>query len=382
MSTVTQFRPKKPSGRSFVSLLWIALFANIVFARPDVTALLDEARSQEKAGAYAVAEQIYQRALSAEPGNLEVSKRLGVLQQTELKFGDSIQTFQRILSADPVYPQVNFFLGVSYYGLNDLPKAIASLEQELKTVAPHPRTRSYLATLLESSGRNDEAIQQLNHLLADNPENADALYQLARLHKNASFQAMERLKQLDPDSFQVHLLLGELYSDEQRYPESIKEYQLAQQKQPHAQGIHYAIAVAYWSQHLYEPAEKEFLEAYRENPRDGLTNLYIGDIAVRDGKFGDALPYLETAREVLPTMPQVHVLLGKCYQAENELQKAKAEFQLAIQSDPSASQPHYLLAQVYRRLNDSTGSTAELAKFEELSKTEKATPTTGMGSTK
>jgi uncharacterized protein HemY len=70
-------------------------------------------------------------------------------------------------------------------------------------------------------------------------------------------------------------------------------------------------------------------------------------------------------------MPQVHVLLGKCYQGRKELEKAKAEFQAAITGDPAAAQPHYLLAKVYRDLHDTGASAAELAEFERLSKLEK-----------
>ena len=70
-------------------------------------------------------------------------------------------------------------------------------------------------------------------------------------------------------------------------------------------------------------------------------------------------------------MSQVHVLLGKCYQAQNEPEKAKAEFLAAIHADPAAAQPHYLLAKVYRELRDQRASAAELAQFEHLSKLEK-----------
>jgi Tfp pilus assembly protein PilF len=81
-------------------------------------------------------------------------------------------------------------------------------------------------------------------------------------------------------------------------------------------------------------------------------------------------------------MPQIHVLLGKCYQRQNNLPKAKEELLTAIQGDPTAAQPHYLLAQVYRKLNDQTGSASELAKFQLLSKSdaEKAPLPGGMGS--
>jgi Tfp pilus assembly protein PilF len=67
-------------------------------------------------------------------------------------------------------------------------------------------------------------------------------------------------------------------------------------------------------------------------------------------------------------MSQVHVLLGKCYLGQKEPEKARAEFLAAINADPAAAQPHYLLAKVYRELHDQHASAAELAEFERLSK--------------
>lgn len=337
----------------------------------DVGTFLEEARAAEKAGDYQAAERVYLRALAIAPGNLETLKRLGVLQQTELKFGESIESFRQVLAHDAQYSEVHFFLGVSYFGENDFNQAIRSFELELGTPKPHRRCRYYLALALQAAGRIDESISQLNRTVAENPKDADALYQLARIYKNASLQAIESLKALDQDSFQLHALMGEVYADDERYAEAVKEYQAALAKRPDATGIHYAIGVTHWVQHELDAAKKEFMEALKENPNDTLTNLYLGDIAVHEERFTEAHGYLSVAERGQPSMPQVHVLLGKCYRGENEPEKAKTEFLAAIQTDPTAAQPHYLLAQVYRELRDPQASSKEFAEFERLSKLEK-----------
>ena len=336
-----------------------------------VETLLKDARGEENTGNYASAERLYRQALAIAPDSLESLKRLGILEQTELKFDDSIQLFERVLASDPTFPQVNFFLGASYFGKGDFTRAIESFERELKALSPHPRAHYYLALALQSSGRVEEAISQLNRSFAENPKDADALYELARIYKNASLRSIEMLKALDPDSFQLHALMGEVYADQERYSEAIEEYQAALVKRPEAPGMHFVIAVAYWAQRQMEPAEKAFKDAYKENPNDAMTNLYLGDIAVRYQRFSDALPFLVVAQQAQPNMPQVHVLLGQCYQSQKELQKAKDEFLAAINADPGAAQPHYLLARVYRELHDTQASAGELSEFERLSKKEK-----------
>jgi tetratricopeptide (TPR) repeat protein len=341
-----------------------AILASPLQAQTSVETLLAQARGEENTGNYDAAEHFYKQALAVAPESLETLKRLGVLEQTELKFDDSIRLFKQVLASDPSYKGVNFFLGLSYFGKNEFLQSIDCFERELKTPKPHPRTQYYLGLALQSSGRMDEAISHLNQSLAQDPKDADALYELARLHKNASLHSIEALKALDPDSFQLHALMGEVYADQERYSDAIEEYQKALAKRPDAPGMQFLIGVAYWAQRQMEAAEKAFKEAYKENPNDAMTNLYLGDIAVRSQRFSEALPFLMVAKRTQPGMPQLHVLLGQCYQAQNELQQA-------ITADPSAAQPHYLLARVYRELHDAQASVEELAQFERLSKLEK-----------
>jgi tetratricopeptide (TPR) repeat protein len=169
----------------------------------------------------------------------------------------------------------------------------------------------------------------------------------------------------------LHALLGEMHADGERYSDAIKEYQAALAKRPDATGIHFAIGVAYWIQRQLEPAKKEFLEAYKENPNDPVTNLYLGDIAVRNREFGKALKHLDIADKGQVEMFRVHLLLGKCYRGQHELEKAKAEFLMAIAADSNAAEVHYLLAQVYQDLKDPQASTKEFAEFERLSRLDK-----------
>jgi tetratricopeptide (TPR) repeat protein len=293
-----------------------------------------------------------------------------VLEQTELKFDSSISHLQQVLARESQYSEVNFFLGMSYFGKGESQLAIQSFELELENAKPHPRCRYYLALALQSTGRLQDAISQLNQTIANNPNDADALYELARMHKNASLQAIERLKTIDPDSFQLHALMGEVYAEEKRYLEAIKEYRSALDKRPNAQGIHFSIGVAYWAQRQPADAQKELSLALKENPGDAMTNLYLGDIAVQEQRFQEALTYLLVAQKAHLEVPQMHVLLGNCYQALHDLENAKAELLAAIHADPGAAPPHYLLAQVYRELSNPEASARELNEYQSLLKSD------------
>jgi tetratricopeptide (TPR) repeat protein len=99
-----------------------------------------------------------------------------------------------------------------------------------------------------------------------------------------------------------------------------------------------------------------------------MTNLYLGDIAVQRGHFEEALTYLRIAQKGKLELPQIHLLLGRCYRAQSDLEGAKTEFVAAIKDDPTAAPPHYLLAQIYRAQHNTEASARELAEYEDLLK--------------
>jgi tetratricopeptide (TPR) repeat protein len=353
--------------RGCLPLLLLLLPADRLRGQDAVAPLLEQARTYEAQQNFAAAEEQYKQALGISPDNPEVLKRLGILYQTEVKLQDSLAAFEKVLASQPQYPQTNFFMGVSYFALNNYESAVSAFDKELATPHPHPKCRYYLALALESEGRTGEAVTQLDKLVAENPKQADALYELARLHKNASLRAIQMLHDLDSDSFQLHALMGEVYADDERYAEAVHEYQAALTKRPDAPGIHQALAIAYWAENHLSEAQDEFLIALKEDSGNAMTNLYLGDIAVKQGKFNEALDYLQKAQAGLPHLEQVHLLLGKCYHGLSQPDKAKDALLKAVEEDPTDALPHYLLAQLYREANDTDSSAREMAIFAKLS---------------
>jgi tetratricopeptide (TPR) repeat protein len=352
---------------SWCLLIFLFLPGNRLRGQDAVAPFLDQARHYEAQQNFTAAEEQYKQALGISPDNPEVLKRLGILYQTEVKLPDSLAAFEKVLASQPQYPQTNFYIGVSYFALNNYESAIGAFNKELETPHPHPKCRYYLALALESEGRTGEAVTQLDKLVAENPKQADALYELARLHKNASLRAIQMLHDIDPDSFQLHALMGEVYADDERYADAVHEYQAALAKRPNAAGIHQPLGVAYWAENHLTEAQSEFLLALKEGSGNPMTNLYLGDIAVKQGKFNEALSYLQKAEPGLPHLEQVHLLLGKCYHGLSQPDKAKDALLKAVEEDPSDALPHYLLAQLYREANDMDSSTREMSIFGKLS---------------
>src|SRR5213594_3933903 len=143
-----------------------------------------QARELEQKEDFAGAERVYLQTAEAFPNQPEVLKRLAILFQTELKLSESIDAFGKVLKDNPQYPEVNFFLGLSYLGLNQFEKSIEFFNKELEANPKYRRARYYMALAYQSLGRKIEAVQQFDILVKEDPNDAKVWYQLGRLHKS------------------------------------------------------------------------------------------------------------------------------------------------------------------------------------------------------
>ena len=324
------------------------------------------ARELEKREDYAGAQKIYQQALGDFPDEPEILKRLGIINQTMLQFEESIEVFQKILQRSPHHTEVNFYLGLSYFGLRLFDKAVSAFNKELEANPSYRRGRYYLSLALESLNRNIEAIHQLDQMIKEDPKDTKVLYRLARLHKSASLEAVNRLSLLDPDSDLFHALQAETYADGEKYLDAIREYQEVFRRNPSFPDIHFALGQVYWKMEQISLAEEQMRLALREDPAHPLANYYLAQILMKTQNLNEAIPLLQTSVKSDPQFMLAHFELGKCYLAQGNLQDALEVLLKAAELEPSARFTHYQLSQVYSRLDNPDKKKYHLGIFQKL----------------
>ena len=207
---------------------------------------LSQAIELEKKKDFAGAERIYKEALRQSADDPEILKRLGLVCQQQGKHDEAIEAFQRIIRRAPLYPGANTLLAISYYALNRFDKTIESSQQELTGNPKDKQARYYLSLALSASGQLFEAIQQLETLQRDDPENLAVMYQLVVDYKAAAQQASQKLARKAPDSEFTHALRAEVLADSERFDQAIEEFKAVFRKNPDFPGIHLALGQLYW----------------------------------------------------------------------------------------------------------------------------------------
>ena len=367
---------RQPNSRRLVCtliaahlLLNIAVFATAALPKPQTTdSLLSQAAELQKARDFAGAEKLYRQALVDAPDDPEILKALAVVCQAEGKFAESIEIFQSILKRAPLYPGVNGLVGASYYALNDFEKTIDAMKKELAGNPKDPQARHLLALAQSSSGHLFEAIQELEGLLADYPNDAPVLYQLVVDYRAAAQKNGEKLAKLYPDSEYLHAINAEVYEDSERFDDAIREFKEVLRKDPKFPGLHFALGQAYWRKNDMQNAQEQLRLALQEEPNHALAAYYLADILTNQKNYREAIPLLQMVTPAYPALKEAYFLLGKCYAGTGEDQRALEAFNKALQLNPNYKEVHYRLYILYSHLGDKKNSAAQLRIFEELVK--------------
>ena len=338
-------------------------------AKPEnLQSLLARALELEKAKNYAAAETIYRQAALNSVDDPEILMRLGIVCQRQRKYEESIQVLQKILVRAPLYPGVNSLLAVSYYELNRFDKTIEATQKELIGDPKNREARYYQSLALSASGRLYEAIQHLEMLLKEDPQNLPVAYQLAVDYKAAAQQSSQRLARIAPDSEFTHALRAEGLADAERFNDAVAEFNEVLRKNPNFPGIHLALGQTHWRQKELDKARQELKLALLEEANQPLASYYLADILTTDKEYAQAIPLLELTVSVYPHLSRAFWLLGKCCAATGNHQRALEAYQKALLLNPNYKEVHFQLYELYARLGNKAESQQHQQIFEKLNR--------------
>jgi len=189
-------------------------------------------------------------------------------------------------------------------------------------------------------------------------------------HLDEAAVRLEQLVREVPQNFDVHELLGMVYSAQGRDADAIEHLQSAVHLKPNSAAARTNLATNLVRAHQLAPAEVEFKKALALEPASYDTNHNLGEFYVADGKLSQAIPYLDKAHHIKPTAydngydlalayvetgkhaqaagivkgliaqkntAELHNLLGGIEEASGNFVAAEREYETAAHMDPSES---------------------------------------------
>lgn len=204
-------------------------------------------------------------------------------------------------------------------------------------------------------------------LASRSPNDMAALYWSVKANEQLASVAFGRFEQLEPDSERTHLLLGDMYRQQQRYEQAESEYKVASALAPQDPAPLFGLASAYFRGSNTDQALSSAKIALKMSPNDPDLNLLIGEILVSRHEWEQAEDYLKSGLSgAKPQMlPHLHALLGKVYEHTGRTQEAISELRMGVASDKDG-EVYYQLARLYASIGDKTAAQDALQHVKEL----------------
>jgi len=212
---------------------------------------------EEKSEKFVAAEHEYETAAHMDPseGNLFDWASDLLLHRT---LDAAVEVFAEAAQRYPKSPRLAIGLGMSYYSRGNYDDAVGTLLKASDLDPSDPRCYYFLSKAYDSSpGQADEVIQRFRRFADLQPQNAHALYYYAmslwKGHRaqdeNIGFGQIEallkRAVELDPKFSEAQLQMGNLYSDQKKYSDSVPHYEAALALNADLADAHYRLGQAY-----------------------------------------------------------------------------------------------------------------------------------------
>ena len=178
----------------------------------------------------------YQRAERLDPTSAEIPAALAELYARLNRPADAIAAGERAVKANPTNPEANWILGSLYARMSEMPntrpadrrtyteRAIVNLEKANRNA--HPSVPTMLGRLYIPDSQFEKAIAMLVPVVADQPDQVDAVAMLAEAYQatNRDAEAIALLEKSVQDAPELFSTLGQVYQDAGRWSDAARAF--------------------------------------------------------------------------------------------------------------------------------------------------------------
>jgi tetratricopeptide (TPR) repeat protein len=170
----------------------------------------------------------------------------------------------------------------------------------------------------------------------------------------------EEARVLAPDSFDVHLLTGDLLHDAERPGEAEVSYRKALALNADSSAAHHKLAEVLRLQGKFDESIAELREVMRLDPKSAGAHTDLALILGAQDKADEALAEYREAIRIDPDWSDAHNGLAVAFARTGRLEEAIAEFREVIRIDPESTIGHFNMATALAGLDRDAEAAASL----------------------
>jgi len=301
--------------------------------------------------------RLFNRAIEQEPQRSEHYFAKGLLLANQKHYDDAENTIRAGIKASPDSAVGYYYLGRISVEARDFDRATTHFEQAVTLNAAFEPAYVALGSVYEAKQDRDKAIGiYRRYLQGVNPRNREIRHHLIRLQVAAkqydeALQELESMLAEDPSDLDAQLRMGLVYGEQKNYPKAIQQLNQILAVRPAE------LKVRDYLGYLYEETKDytKAIEAYRHNltlePSYFEGHLHLGVLQYRLKQYADAIQHLREASRLNPKQPESHIVLGLSHFQAEQYETSLQAFLEGIRYNPDNADLHFNAGTVYDKLN-------------------------------
>ncbi len=320
-------------------------------------------------GRAADAEQAFREAVKLAPSLPEAHLDLGLALEREGKGEEAIASLKKALELDPKLPSAHMFLGVFLYQANRRDEAVEALHQELALDPKNAEALTWLGIVELAGGHPELAVEPLDRAAEISPNDLNLLEYRGKAHSQVARDSYAKMAQIDPNSWQVHKVKAELFAEDDKHADAVKEYELAIRQQERNADLYEGIGDEYRAMNDLDRAQKAYAKELELSPQNPIAMYNLGSTDVDRGDYAAGVPLLEAMLERYRGVPVAEYYLGRGLAGGGKDAEAAERLEHSAQASPEseiAKRSYYELARLYRKLQRPADADKALQEYNRL----------------
>ena len=303
-------------------------------------------------GATAEAKESLKALTAKAPDYLPAWRLLAQIAFIEKKYDESLALLEKIFALDPDNLDARMVEVQVRTAQGDAAKALEQLQHLDKTYANVPTIKLQLARAYLLNNNPTDAAATLNKTIATYPEFLEAKLLLGDINLRTGeaaqvVTAMTELLKSRPGTIPAQMLLADAYRLQGRLDDAANVFREQLKVSPESVPANLALGVILRQQQKTAEARKAFEKVLEVSPSDAVAAGQLVELDIGDKAFDVAMTRARAQLEATSGSAGAHVLEGKVFAAQGQLDQAEAAFAKALEVDAKFSPAYDLLINTY-----------------------------------
>ncbi len=273
---------------------------------------------------------------------------------------EALKHLDTILEANPEVIIAHYYRGRVNLELKRVPQAEQAFLETLKLNERLEPALFDLGTLYQMAGRDVDAMETYERLLAFHPQNLNVRERLVSLYmkrglKEKAEREMNTIKGLSQPGGLNRQALGLAYLRQGRLDESIEELSLIVSAWPKDYKSRYYLAIAYEEKGETEKAIENFSTIETESDYYFNARIHMAYLLEAEKKLDEAIRTIQEALEKKRDKVELYLVLGSLYESAKDYAKAKEALRHGLDLDGKNTDLLFRLAIILDKDNDKQG---------------------------